>query len=161
MYKLGSNDNLYYALSDKYEINIASPQRKLIKKISKSGPSRKMTEKDINKAMDYFPWSSKPRSEIVIPSHVPYIADFFIMENDYLLVITFENDFDKLTLAGDLFDEKGIFQCRIEVPKYYRWFELVGPGTSNAFAKGDSFYTIETDSIEENFYVKRYKVIWE
>ena len=161
MFKLDSNDNLYYALSDKYEINITTQQGKLFRKITKSGSSRKVTEMDINKAMGYFPWSSRPRNEIVIPSHMPYIADFFILENDYLLVITFGNDFGKLTLAGELFDKKGIFQSRIEVPKYYRWFELVGPGTSDAFAKGDSFYTIETDNIEENFYIKRYKVIWE
>lgn len=97
---------------------------------------------------------------IIIPNQMPYIADFFILENNYLLVITFENDIDEEFLSGDLFDEKGIFLARVEVPKYYRWFELIGPGGSNALVKNNYFYTIEADQSEENFWVKRYKIIW-
>ena len=160
MYKLDSRNNVFYAMSCTYEINVISPEGKKIKKIVKKGQSRKITDKEIKKAMSFFPFASKPSNMIAIPEFMPYIADFFIMENTYILVITFEDDFDKRTLAGDLFDENGIFQARVEVPKYYRWFDLMGPGNSNALVKGNHFYTIEADETEENFYVKRYKIIW-
>ena len=77
------------------------------------------------------------------------------------MLITFENDIDEELQAGDLFDEKGIYLAGVEVPKYYRWFELIGPGGSNALVKNNYFYPIEADQPEENFYVKRYKVIWD
>ncbi|UCC40578.1 MAG: hypothetical protein JSV96_03790 [Candidatus Aminicenantes bacterium] len=161
MYKLDSRDNIFYALSDKYEINVVSPEGKKLKIVVKKCRSRKITEKDVEKAMSFFPFASKPSSMIIIPEFLPYIADFFILENNYLMVITFENEYDKRTLAGDLFDEKGIFQARVEVPKYYRWFDLMGPGESNAVVKKKHFYTIEADEAEENFYVKRYIMTWE
>lgn len=161
MYKLDSRNNVFLAMSCNYEINVVSPEGKKIQKIVKKGQSRKMTDKDIEKAMSYFPFASKPGNQIIIPEFMPYIADFFIMGNSYILVITFKNDFDKRTLAGDLFDEDGIFQARVEVPKYYRWFDLMGPGNSNALVKGNHFYTIEADETEENFYIRRYKMVWE
>lgn len=75
--------------------------------------------------------------------------------------MTFENNYEEKTLAGELFDESGIFQTRVEVPKYYGWFDLMGPIDSFACVKKDHFYKIETDESEEHFYVKRYKMIWE
>lgn len=97
--------------------------------------------------------------EFISPKYMPYIANLFILNNKYLLVITYENDFDEETLAGDLFDEKGIFQNRVEVPKYYNWYYLFAALKSNVIYKNKNFYTIETDESEENFYVKRYKMI--
>lgn len=54
-------------------------------------------------------------------------------------------------------EEAEIYVARVEVPKYYRWFELIGSGRSNALIWNNYFYTIEADEAEENFYVKRYK----
>lgn len=159
IYKLDSNDYVYCARSDKYEINVMSPQGKLVKKIIKKGQSRKLTKKDIEKLI-YQPINAPYRVEFISPQHMPYIADFFILDNEYLLVITYENDFDEETLAGDLFNEKGIFLNRVGVPKYYNWYYLFAALKSNAIYKNKHFYTIETDESEENFYVKRYKTIW-
>lgn len=77
------------------------------------------------------------------------------------MVITFENALDKDSLSGDLFDDEGIFQARVEVPKYDDWYSLIGPrGIGKALAEGNYFYTIEADAAEEVFSVKRYKMIW-
>ncbi len=78
------------------------------------------------------------------------------------MVITHENEYDEETLAGDLFDEKGVYQTKVNVPKYYgcyRYTEFYGI-KKNALYKKNHLYTIESDENEENFYVKRYKMIW-
>ena len=41
-YVLDSNDNVYYAMSDRYEIKVMSSERKIIKKITKKGKSKKI-----------------------------------------------------------------------------------------------------------------------
>jgi len=160
-YKIGPANAVYYTMSDRYEINIVSDQGELLRRIIKKGSARRVTEKDIEIALRDFPWALKPRSEIVIPELMPSIADFFILRNGYLLVITFENGLDENSLSGDLFDSQGIFQAHVKVPKYCDWFSLIGPrGIGRALAEGDHFYTIEADAPEEIFSVKRYKVIW-
>jgi hypothetical protein len=161
IYKIGPEKAVYYAMSDRYEINIVSAQGALWRRITRKGSARRVTEKDIEIALRDFPWASKPRSEIVIPELMPSIADFFILGNGYLLVITFENELDKSSMSGDLFDDQGVFQARVEVPKYDDWFSLIGPrGISKAVVAGDSFYTVEADAAEEIFSVKRYKMMW-
>jgi hypothetical protein len=45
--------------------------------------------------------------------------------------------------------------------KYYNWDFLLAPTKSRALVSGDYFYAIETDADEENFWVKRYKIVWE
>jgi len=162
IYKLDSNDNIYYAINNKYVVNVTSPEGQLVKKIIKLGQSRKVSKKDVERVMPPVTETPPFKTEFIAPEHIPYIADFFILDNSYILVITHENDYDEETLAGDLYDEKGIFQNRVEVPIYYLW--NIDTYTSHikkkALYKKNHFYTIESDKNEENFYVKRYKVIW-
>lgn len=162
IYKLDSSDNIYYAINDKYEINVISPEGKLVKKIIKLGQSREVTEKDTERVMPPVTETPPFKTEFIAPEHVPHIADFFILDNNYILVITHENDYDEKTLAGNLFDDNGIFQNRVDVPKYYLWNIDISTSIikKNALYKKNHFYTIESDKNEENFYVKRYKVIW-
>ena len=162
MFKLDPDDNVYFAMSDKYEINIVSPQGQSVKKIVKEGQSRKVTKRDIEILTPPTNGASPYKIEYIAPEHVPYIADFFILDNKHLLVITHENDYDEETLAGDLFDEKGVYQTKVNVPKYYGWYrytEFFGI-KKNALYKKSHLYTIESDENEENFYIKRYKMIW-
>jgi hypothetical protein len=160
-YKIAPDDSVYYATTDKYEINIVSPEGELLKRIKKGGQTREVTQEDINKVTLASPQASPVRREYHVPSNVPCIADLFILENGYLLVVTFESKSDDLTLAGDLFDDKGIYRARIRVPKYYRWDHLLSPSKNYAINKNSYLYTLEADAEEENFYVKRYKMIWE
>ena len=89
---------------------------------------------------------------------MPYIADLFIFENDFLLVITFESMEEDRFLIGDVFDGEGIYRARVHVPKYDRWNFLLAPSKGKAVYKNGYFYSIESDESEENFWVKRYKV---
>ena len=91
-----------------------------------------------------------------IPKNVPYVADLFILDNDYLLVVTFESRDEDEFLLGDVFDNKGIYRARVQIPKYYRWNFLLAPSKSGAIYKNGYFCTIESDKYEENFWVKRY-----
>lgn len=162
IYKLDSDDNIYYAVTDKYEINVVSSEGQLVKRIEKTSQSRKVTKKDIESVTPSVKETAPFKTKFIAPEHVPYIADFFILDNKYLLVVTHENGYDKETLVADLFDEKGIFQTRVEVPKYYQWNIDISTSImkKKAVYKKNHFYTIEADGSEENFYVKRYKMIW-
>jgi hypothetical protein len=66
-----------------------------------------------------------------------------------------------MALAGDLFDGHGRLVATVPVPKYCNWDFLQAPMKSRALVRGDYFYTIEADADEENFWVKRYKIVWE
>ena len=152
-YKIDSNDNVYYATTNKYEINVVSPDGKVIKRITKKSKSRKLTQTEID---EFKPKKPNPRSVIDIPKNVPYVADLFILDNDYLLVVTFESRDEHEFLLGDVFDKKGIYRARVQIPKYYRWNFLLAPSKSRAIYKNGYFYTIKSDKHEENFWVKRY-----
>jgi len=156
-YKIDSKDNAYYAATNKYEINVISPDGKVIKRITKKGKSRKLTRIEIN---SFEPEKSRPRHVTDIPENMPYIADLFLLENDFLLVVTFESGEDDDYLIGDLFDDEGMYLVRVQIPKYYRWNYLIQPYKIGAVLKNNSFYTIESDENEERFWVKRYKVTW-
>jgi len=155
-YKIDSKDNVYYATTNKYEINVISPDGKVIKRITKKGKSRKLTQIEIN---SFEPKKPNSRSVTDIPENMPYIADLFLLENDFLLVVTFESGEDDDYLMGDLFDDAGIYKAQVKVPKYYRWNYLIQPYKIGAVLKNNCFYTIETDENEELFWVKRYKII--
>ncbi len=155
-YKIHSNNNVYYARSDKYEINIVSSHGETIKRITKKGKSRKLTPAEIE---SFRPKKPNPRFVTDIPTNMPYIADLFLLEDDFLLVITFESTDEDRFLLGDVFDGEGIYRARVRIPKYVRWNFLLAPNKGNAIARNGSFYTIESDETEENFWVKRYKLI--
>lgn len=157
-YRIDSKDNVYYATTDNYEINVISPVGLVTKRIIKTGKSRKLTHKEIT---SFEPEVPNPRFVTDVPENMPYIADFFILENDFLLVVTFEAVEEDGFLLGDLFDSEGNYQARVQIPKYYNWNFLLAPVRSRAVYKNGYFYTIESDENEELFWVKRYEVIWE
>ena len=146
-------------MSDKYEITILSPEGILKKMITKTSISRKISQADIDKVA--FKSTVYNKTKYVIDENMPYIADFFILDNNYILVITFENDYEDATIAGDIFDNNGNYRGRIDVPKYYWWYSLWNGWKNKAQYKNGYFYTIETDDAEENFCIKRYKMILE
>ena len=160
IYKLDSYDNVYFAKTDKYEISVFSPQGNLIKKIVKNGLSRKVTELDIENSQRQ-PSSDAVRNEYVPPERMPYIADFFILENEFLLVITFEGEYNNGSLIGDLFDKDGIYLCKVEVPRFYLLDALFFAIKNQALYKKGNYYVIQTDDFEENFHVKRYRLNWD
>ena len=154
-----SNDNLYFSLSSKYEIQVIGADGLLKRKIVRDFKPRKVMQEDLDERLP--PKSGKVRYKYVMPERVPFIADIFPLERGCLLVITFEKADDIGFLAGDLIDVDGHFVARVRAPKYFRWDFLLAPLKSKALCRGDGFYTIESDADEEKFWVKRYKIIWE
>lgn len=155
-YQVDSRDCLWYAVTDRYEINVVSPDGKLLRKIRKNGQPREVTpaEKDGFKSKD-------PKSRVVndVPDRVPPVANLFLLEDDYLLVITFESHEGDRELVGDVFDGQGIFRGRVGVPKYDGWDGLLAPRKPVAVANGGYFYTIETPEDGSDAVVKRYKIV--
>ncbi len=92
---------------------------------------------------------------------MPYIADFFILENEFLLVVTFEGKYNSDSLIGDLFDKDGIYLCKVNVPRFYQLDFLFFAIKNQALYKKGNYYVIQTDEFEENFHVKRYRIEWD
>lgn len=157
--------NLYYAISDKYEINKISQEGKLIKRITKKASSRpfKVTEEKIQKLKERFSPGGKAifKYKFEFPKFYPSICNFFVLENDFLLVLTYENeDTHSNIIAGDLFNDKGILLSKVEVPIYFNpYFSERGlKEYENSILKKGYFYTQNFDDVAGKFSIKRYKV---
>lgn len=164
-FKLDVDDYLYYAVSDKYEINVISPQGKFVRKIIKATKTRKITEKDTSRQISGFKKVLSRfgrKLEFFIPKRMPAIADFFVFDNRYILVLTYENPEDTPTIRGDLFDNEGNFLSTVDVPKYHGWSYCRVLFKKSAIYKKNYFYTIEDDKNrdDDSRIVKRYKVNW-
>lgn len=160
-FKLDVEDFVYYAVSDKYEINVISPQGEFVRKIIKATKTRKITEKDTSRKISNFKktLSRYGRVEFFIPECMPAIADFFVFENKYILVVTYENPLHSLILKGDLFDNEGNFLSNVDVPRYHNWSHWGILFKNGAIYKNNHFYTIEYKD-DDSLIVKRYKVNW-
>lgn len=155
-YKIDRGNNVYFATTDKYEINKISPEGKVVKRISKKGKTRKLSKEERE---SFQPENPNPRFVTDVPENVPYIADLFILDEDFLLIVTFESDKNEDYLLGDVFDNLGVYMTSVEIPKYSRWDYLMAPCKIGAVCKNGYFYTIESDENEDHFWVKRYKII--
>lgn len=167
IFRIDENDNLYYADTSKYEIYVINPDGKMIKKISRKASPTEITPESMKDTGirqivwgydNSFKWEFVPASQ-----GKPYIEDFFVLGNGYILVLTY--DYDKpehQTIQADLFDEKGTYITKVEVPRYS--FSYTNrPDYYFAKSRGlkkDYFYSAEIDDNLENYYVKRYKIVW-
>jgi hypothetical protein len=162
IFKLDADDFGYYALSDKYEIIVISPQGEVVRKIIRTGKTRKVTHEDTQplisgatKALSKF----GRKLEFIIPDRMPAIADFFLFENKCILVVTYEGARDSGSLGGNLFDGKGNLLADVDVPIYARWGNWQMLFKKGAIYKNKYFYTIEQDD-DDDAMVKRYRVVW-
>ena len=159
IYKLDSDNNLYFCTTDKYEITVVSPDGSERKKIIKKGQTRRFTKRDKEMLSPAASPTYGVRTEYLAPENVPPIADFFILEDHSLLVITHENAYDDRMMAGDLFNSRGEYLNRVQVPRYYLWNVTTHPlGKKMALNKKGFFYTVEASEDEDRFFVKRYRV---
>lgn len=168
IFKIDESNNIYYAETGKYEINIFSPSGKMIKKISKKTSQIRITPDDLKDSGlrqqvwgydNSYKWQFAPASK-----YKPCIEDFFILNNGYLLVLTYDYDeSEHETILADLFDERGVFLTKVEVPKY-SFSYACRPDyffRKSKALEDDFFYTIETDEDAENYRIKRYKMTWQ
>jgi len=136
-------------------VNREKTEGEMFKKIQKKERKRKVKQKEIDL---YRPVSKTPSFTWNMPDFMPEIVDLFILDNLYLLVITFRTDIDAPFLSGDMFDENGYFVGQVEVPKYNGWHFMSTPSKRRAVMRNNKFYTIVTDENEEKIWVKRYKI---
>jgi hypothetical protein len=143
-------------MTDRYEINVVSPEGQLVRRIVKKSEPRKLTD---DEAAEFRP--KDPRSMVVndIPDRVPPIGGLFLLDQGYVLVVTFEGRAEDHDLVGDVFDGQGIYRARVRVPRYDGWDSLIAPRLPLALARGGYFYTVETPEDGEETLVRRYKVI--
>ncbi|MCJ7488355.1 MAG: hypothetical protein MUQ25_19630 [Candidatus Aminicenantes bacterium] len=155
-FQVDARDNLWYVATDRYEVNVVSPGGKLVRRVVKKGDPRKLTEAEI---AGFKPKDSRSMIVNDIPERVPPIADIFLLDRDYVLVITFEGREDERELVGDIFDGQGVFRARARVPKYDGWNFLMAPSKPIALARGGYFYTVETPEDGDETFVRRYKIV--
>jgi hypothetical protein len=155
-YQVDSQDRLWYAVTDRYEINVVSPDGELTRRISKKGQPRKPTPAEIEV---FKPKNPNSRFINDIPERLPPIANLFLLEDGRVLVITFGSRQGDAVLIGDVYDREGIFRARVKVPRYDGWDGLMVPRKPAALARGGFFYTIETPDDGSDAMVKRYKII--
>ncbi len=99
-----------------------------------------------------------------LPKYYPFICNFFILQNNFLLVLTYENDnicFD--SIKGDIFNEKGEYISKVEAPFYFDPYlsEHGHKENTSALLKGEYFYTLVVDKDTGKTSIKRYKLTWE
>jgi hypothetical protein len=157
-YALDPNDNLFYAISNAYEVFVLSPGGDPIRTISRNVRPRKVEKADTDRLL---PDPAKPSPyRYLVPERVPAIAGLFPLHDGHLLVVTFEKTGDESSLAADIFDAEGRFIATVRIPKYYHWDFLLAPAKSAAVVSDGALYTIESDADEEKFWVKRYQLEW-
>lgn len=163
--RIDEEGNLYYAISNQYEINKISPDGRLIKRIIKKVTPRpfKASAEKLQALKEWaFPGGKALfKYKFVFPKFYPYICNFFVLDNNFLLVLTYDND-DKNdnSIAGDVFNDKGIFLSKVEIPIYLNpYFSEAGiKRYDNSIYKKGFFYTKNFDYISGKVFIKRYKI---
>ena len=150
---LANNDFIYSGYPDKYEINIYSPEGKLIRKITKDYEPVQVSKKDkenYEKALSEYPTVTRFPEElrkkvfqlIKYPKYKPAYLSFTLMENGWLAVIvdSIENEYT----IFDIFDQEGRLMAN---------FKTTVP-VEGLFFKNDKAYAVaEEDGYK---FVKRY-----
>ncbi len=163
---LTNNDFIYLGYPDKYEINIYSPEGKLVRKITRDYESIPVSKKDkenfVKTISSYDDFSSpfftedlkkKAFQGIKYPKYKPAYQSFFLMENGWLAVIV-DSIKDEYTLF-DIFNQEGKYIAN------FKTTEIILPveGLISEllfFFKNGKAYAVVTE--EEYKFVKRYNI---
>ena len=157
-YKVDREGNIYWAMTDRYEITQFDPLGAIRRTITRGGSTRKITDAEVQERT---PKVKTPGLVFDLPERMPFIADLFVLENGWLAVVTFDHVEADSSVAADLFDEKGIYRAKILMPKYLNWDGLARPHKSLALFRDGCFYAIETDQSGEKYCIRRYRLDWQ
>ena len=156
---LADNDSIYLGYPDKYEINIYSPEGKLVKKINRDSDPIPVSNKDkesfVKIASENLPAiitediKEKAFQNIKYPKHKPAYQGLTLMENGWLAVIV-DSVEDEYTLI-DIFDKEGKYLAHFKtpVPAEGIWAGLL-------FFKNGKAYSVVTE--DDYKFVKRYSI---
>ncbi|MDD8020983.1 MAG: 6-bladed beta-propeller [Acidobacteriota bacterium] len=148
-YQFGKDNIIYCSDLDKYEIEIFSPEGKLIKRILKDYVPVKLREKDKEEFFGRMPEiDPQAKGRIKFSEYFPAYQNFTMDEQWRLFVRTFEKGKNKGEYYLDVFDEEG---------KYIAKFSFKGEPRA---WRGNKLYAMEED--ESGFQtLKIYSVCWE
>jgi len=158
-YILADNDFIYLGWPDKYEINVYSPEGKLVKQITRDYVSIPVSDKDkddfferISESLSSIPLftenlKKKAFQKIKFPKYKPAYQNFTLMENGWLAV-TVDSVEDEYTLF-DIFDQEGRYIAHFKTP-----MPAEGAFSAFLFFKNGKAYAVATESGYR--FVKRY-----
>jgi len=157
-YELANNDFIYLGYPDKYEINIYSPEGKLMKKITRDYNPIAVNEKDkdnfVKMAIDGFSapifteeLKKKAFQKIKYPKYKPAYQNFTLMENGWLAVIV-DSIEDEYTLF-DIFDQEGKY-----IANFRTTISAEMMFSESLFFKNGKAYAVVTE--DDYKFVKRY-----
>ena len=164
--KLADNDFIYLGYPDKYEINIYSPEGKLVKKITRDHDPLQVTEKDkeslikvISESMSSTVITDDIKKQafqkIKYPKYKPAYQGFTLMENGWLVVII-ESVEDEYTLF-DIFDQEGQyiahFKTSIPAEGIMSGLLFFNNGKAYSVAIEDDYWFVK----RYNFEIQEYK----
>ncbi len=154
---LDRNENIYFAFTDRFEIEIYSEEAELKRKIRTELPFLPAEKKDRNSFLDYYlprdisTWNTmskqmqnKIKSLIQFPNKKPAFVDILPMDNDFVMVVR-DGKYGQDSLI-DIFDSSG----RFIIEKNLNFHVKEG------LCRRDKLYTQYEDE-EGNKFVKRYK----
>jgi len=143
-FKVLPDDNLLYGESKNYELQILSPEGRILKRIIKEYDPIPVTDKD----KEFRRRNIQKGQKVEFPSHHPAFYGFFLDDTGKIYVRTWQEPLDKERYLCDVFDSEGRYIARIPLSiRPQVW-------------KKSKIYTIEED--DEGFHqIKRYQVFWD
>lgn len=158
VYTLANDDFIYLGYSEKYEINVYSPEGKLARKITRDYDPIPVTEKDKEEYVQRVSvtFSAPIYSEAVkkkafekirYPKYKPAFQSFTMMDNGWLAVIV-DSVKDEYTLF-DIYSQEGKFIAQFRTP-----VPAEGVYSTLLFFKNGKAYCVATE--KDYQFVKRY-----
>lgn len=152
LFDISKNDNVVWANSLKYEINIISPKGILLKKIIKEHTPIEIAEQDKKEIVPaiFGKETLSPEEEANFAKYFDPINGISVDGENRIFIDTLEKTNERKYYYHDVFDSEGRYIARVGLPSW---------PTLSMVWKNNKLYTIEEN--EEGFpVVKRYKVTW-
>ncbi|MGB8958422.1 MAG: 6-bladed beta-propeller [Candidatus Aminicenantales bacterium] len=136
-----------------YEILVYDLNGRLVRKIRKEH-SRVNYPEEFRKATELM---ARRRPEIYAPEHTPPFNSFFIDDNDYLYVMTYEKGSQPDEYLHDIFDEEGVFVGRVSLGLAGSMGRALNP--MHAIARGGRYYRLRFKEDDDYPELITYKMI--
>jgi hypothetical protein len=148
LFNVTKEDDIVWAITDKYEIMITDEEGKLSRKIVKSYDSIEISEEE----KQNFQRQSTLSAGVEIPKYFPPLlaTNIAVDEERRIFIGTYEKGKDGMSYYFDVFDAEGRYVTKVPLRH-----KLLTP----IVWKNKKLYTIEEDR-DGYQYVKRYKVTW-
>lgn len=160
LYISGINDqNIIYAYSKDYELNVINKEGKLLFKIKKDEPYHPFTEKEKDKIRGgYKNYSSSERKAFPIPDIRPFFNSVFTDDEGRIYVQRVRSPLDEQEgLEFDIFSKDGYYLYKAILP-YEPYVLKPGIIIMIYVIKNGSFYTLEENEETGFIFVKRFKI---